>query len=244
MLTRRVIVTLTLNEGSLYRTKKFTPDRLYTMNFVDMEMADEMVILDITRPGGSSDRSWLRAREFADRLFLPVAMGGGVCGLDKALLLMRDYGADKIVINTHAVRYPEFITELADKIGSQSVVLSVDVKDGTVWINQGQENTGMDAIEWVKEAEHRGCGEIYLMDIDRDGSLQGYNISLLQSVCAVVGVPVIISGGCGNYLHMDEAFNAGADACSTSVIFHFSKTGMGAMKEKLLERGHHVRMRV
>ena len=242
MLTRRVIITLTLNEGSLFRTKRFTPDRLYTMNFVDMEMADEMVILDITRQPFNSSASWRRAREFSASLFLPLAMGGGVCSVHRALWLMRDIGADKIIVNTHAFRHPEFLTALSDKIGAQSVVLSVDVKNETVWIDQGREDTGKDAIEWVQEAERRGIGEVYLMDINRDGSLQGYNLPLLRAIAAAVKVPVVISGGCGAWEHMHQGFNAGADACSTSNIFHFTTTSLVAAKDYLAERGHNMRM--
>lgn len=242
MLTRRLIVTLTLNEGSLFRTKRFTPDRLYTMSFVDMEMADEMVVLDITRPGGDSARTWRRAEEFGDNLFLPLAMGGGVRTVDDALRLMRECGADKIVVNTQAYRDPGFIARLADKIGSQSVVVSIDAKDGIVHIDQGRESTGAMAQDWARKAEAMGAGEIYLMDMDRDGSLQGYNLDLLKAVSSAVRIPVVISGGCGNFQHMHEAFEAGADACSTSVIHHFSRTGMNAMKEKLSAKGHNVRV--
>jgi cyclase len=241
VLTRRLVITLTLNEGSLYRTKLFRPDRLYTMNFVDMEMADEMVILDVTRPGGDSVRSWARAKEFQDSLFLPLSMGGGVCDMDRALWLMRECGADKIVVNTEAFRRPEFITQLAEKFGSQSIVVSIDSRDGFVYTEQGRMYTGRETVDWAVEAQQRGAGELYLMDIDRDGSLQGYNLDLLRAVSSRVTIPVIISGGCGAWSHMHDGFNAGADACSTSCIFHFTKTGMGAFKEKLTERGHRIR---
>ena len=240
-LTRRIIVTLTLNEGSLFRTKLFRCDRLYTMSQISLEAADEMVVLNITRPGGEDDATWDRAKDFQHHLFLPLAMGGGIRSLEMALWLMRDVGADKVIINSEAFRNPAFITNLAEKFGSQSVVVSIDAKDGIVHIDQGRENTGAMAADWAKEAERRGAGEIYLMDMDRDGSLQGYNLDLLKAVSGAVGVPVIISGGCGAWSHMDEAFNAGADACSTSCIFHFSETGMRAFKEKLAERGHRIR---
>jgi cyclase len=243
MLTKRVIITLTLNEGSLYRTKNFNPDRLYTMNFVDMELADELVILDITRDPTPDFRDrWNRAGSFSDNLFLPLAVGGAVKSVGDAHFLMREVGADKVVINSHAFRRPEFITELAEKFGSQSVVVSIDARDGEVFIDQGKTPTGKSAKEWAYEAQERGAGEIYLMDCARDGSLLGYNLDLLESVLSAVSIPVIISGGCGNWSHMDAAFSLGADACSTSVIHHFTQTSLNAAKTYLHENGHRVRL--
>jgi cyclase len=207
-----------------------------------MDMADEIVLLDISRSGDNSSATWERAQEFTKELFLPMTMGGGITSIDMGMWLMRECGADKLSINTHAFRHPEFITELASKVGSQSVVVSIDSKDDEVYINQGQEPTGTNVVAWAEAAQAMGAGELYLMDIDRDGSLQGYNLDLLKMVTSRVSIPVVISGGCGSYLHMDEGFNAGADACSTSCIFHFSKTGMNAMKEKLTERGHRIRV--
>lgn len=240
MLTKRVIVTLTLNEGSLYRTKNFNPDRLYTMNFVDMELADEIVILDITRDNPVPD--WTRARDFADRLFLPLAIGGGIRRISDSYHLMREVGADKVVVNSEAFRRPTFISELAEKFGSQSVVVSIDVKDGIVHTDQGRTRTDHTAMEWAREAEEYGAGEIYLMDMVRDGSLQGYNLDLLKDVASSVSIPVIISGGCGTWKHMAEGFEAGADACSTSVIHHFTKTSLKAAKDYLSSNGHRVRI--
>lgn len=238
-LTRRVIVTLTLNGGSLYRTKLFRPDRLYTMNFVDMELADEIVLLDVTR-GGPGDIGG-RVSDFAENLFLPLAVGGHIRSVDTAFGLIRNFGADKVVVNTNAVDDPEFLTELSEKLGSQSVVLSIDSKDGEVYVEQGTRPTGMAVADWAEEGVRRGAGEIYLMDIDRDGSLRGYNLGLLRSVTERVGVPVVISGGCGGWHHMAEAFDRGADAAATSVIHHFTKTSLNAAKSYLAEKGHNVR---
>lgn len=243
MLARRVIVTLTLNGGSLYRTKQFRPDRLYTMNFVDMELADEVVLLDVTRGDGDGSGSFSgRVREFAENLFLPLAVGGWVRSVDTAVGLIRDFGADKVVVNTEAFHRPGFITELAEKLGSQSVVLSIDSKEGEVYVEQGTRSTGVSVADWAEAGVKRGAGEIYLMDVDRDGSLRGYNLDLLRSVTERVGVPVVISGGCGGWHHMDEGFNAGADACSTSVIHHFTRTSLNAAKTYLAEKGHEVRI--
>jgi len=212
------------------------------MNFVDMELADELVMLDVTRPVGGNPDSYRRFRDFGDNLFLPLAVGGGIDRLDLAVDVMRGGGADKVVVNTEAFRRPEFITELAEKFGSQSVVVSIDSKDGEVYVDRGQVPTGRGAAEWAEEAASRGCGEIYLMDVERDGSFLGYNLGLLESVLSVVSVPVIISGGCGGWHHMSAAFFAGADACSTSVIHHFTKTSLNAAKQYLAAKGHEVRI--
>lgn len=242
MLTRRLVITLTLNEGSLYRTKVFRPDRLYTMSQIDMDMADEIVLLDITRAGGDRSKSWERAEAFASSLFLPLAMGGGITSVDMALELMRERGADKVIVNTAAFRNPEFITQLASKVGSQSVVVSIDSKDDEVYINQGQEPTGANVVAWAEAAQKMGAGELYIMDIDRDGSLQGYNLDLLKSITRRVTIPVVISGGCGSWKNMHDGFEAGADACSTSNIFHFTTKSLCAAKDYLTERGHNIRV--
>ena len=213
------------------------------MNFVDMELADEIIIIDISRyPVDDFNNRWDRASGFSSHLFLPLCMGGGVKTLGHAHFLMREVGADKVVINSEAFRRPEFITELAEKFGSQSIVVSIDSRGGEVFIDQGQTPTGEPPEKWAVEAERRGAGEIYLMDITRDGSLQGYNIPLLEGVASAVKIPVIISGGCGGWRHMAEGFDAGADACSTSVIHHFTKTSLNAAKTYLHENGHTVRL--
>ena len=129
MLTRRVVITMCLSEGTLVRTKLFRSDRIYTTRFVDLQLADEMCLLNVTRPGGDEDATWQKVREFAGNLFLPMSVGGDVNSIEKARWLMTECGGDKICVNSEAVRRPEFITELGRKIGNQSVVVSIDVKD-------------------------------------------------------------------------------------------------------------------
>ncbi len=242
LLAKRVILSLTLNDGVLFRTKRFIPDYRYTLNFVDMELADEIVLLDITRPGAERDLSSRGAQDYIDRLFLPVSCGGGVSDIARAAHLLHDVGADKVVVNTEAFRQPEFITQIAHKFGSQACVVSIDVKDWHVRIDQGREETGVHVLEWAREAVCRGAGEILLMDIDRDGSLMGMNLELVNAVSSKVSVPVIAVGGCGNWSHMHEAFDAGADAVATQVIHHFTTPSLKAAKTFLRERGLPVRL--
>ena len=242
MLAKRVILSLTLNDGVLFRTKRFTPDYRYTLNFVDMELADEIVILDVTRDRAASAAIGEHAKVYVDRLFLPLAVGGGVGSIGLASGLLHDVGADKVVVNTEAFRQPEFITRISHKFGSQACVVSVDVKDWFVRIDQGREDTGVHVLEWAEEAVHRGAGEILLMDIDRDGSLMGMNLELIETVAKRVSVPVIAVGGCGNWGHMHQAFEAGADAVATQVIHHFTTPSLRAAKTYLRERGLAVRL--
>ena len=263
MLKSRLILSLCLNEGQLCRTKKFRPDRFYTLNYVDMELADEILLLDVTRHGvdnglgtsgptgspflygavpGGLDGDFLRAvLDFSANLFLPLTVGGWITSLDDVKKAF-DSGADKVVINTEAFRHPEFITQIAHKYGSQAVVVSIDVKDWHVWIDRGSEDTGVHVLEWAHEAVGRGAGELLLMDWERDGSLEGYNLELVQAVSGAVSVPVIALGGCGNWSHLVEGYMAGADACATSCIFHFTKPSLKAAKSYLHQAGVPVRI--
>ncbi len=260
-LAARVILALTLNEGQLSRTKRFRPDRWYTLNFVDMEEADEILLLDVSRavfddgqrdsnlhdnsghdgPGGSP--SFLSAvHDFSANLFLPLTVGGWITSLDDVKAAF-DAGADKIVINTHAFRHPEFITQIAHKYGSQAVCVSIDVKDWHVWIDRGSEDTGVHVLEWAVLATERGAGELLIMDMDRDGSLEGYNLELTRAVADLVSVPVIAVGGCGNWSHMVEAVQEGhASGCATACIFHFTKPSLLAAKAYMGEAGVPVRV--
>lgn len=240
MLTQRIILCLTLNEGVLFRTKRFTPDLRYTLNFVDMELADELVLLDVTRGGGSGFSG--AAGEFVNSVFLPLGMGGFVRDIDRVADLIRNVGADKVVVNTEAFRQPEFITEISQKFGNQACTVSIDVKDWHVWINQGTEDTGVHVLEWAQEAVCRGAGEILLMDIERDGSLMGMNLELIEAVCGKVKVPVVPVGGCGNWAHMYEAFQAGAHGVATQVIHHFTTPSLRACKMYLQNKGVEVRL--
>lgn len=239
----RVILCLTLNEGQLSRTKRFRPDRWYTLNFVDMEEADEIFLLDVSRLWiWETERNvFLKAvADFSANLFLPLTAGGWITSMADVKAAF-EAGADKIVINTHAFRHPEFITQIAHKYGSQAVCVSIDVKDWHVWIDRGREDTGRHVLEWAREAVSRGAGELLLMDMDRDGSLEGYNLELVQAVSGAVSVPVVAVGGCGNWSHLVEGFHAGAHGCATSCIFHFTRPSLLAAKSYLGEAGLPVR---
>lgn len=242
MLKPRLILSLCLNDGELTRTKLFRPDRWYTLSFVDLELADEIVLLDVTRPGqGERANFWRTFEKFTDQLFLPICMGGGnksVADAREAMLR----GADKIVINTEAFRRPELITELAYKFGSQAVVVSIDVKDDHVYIDQGREDTGCRVLDWAVEAQRRGAGEILLMDMDRDGSLAGYNLGLIENIVGSVKIPVVGVGGCGAWRHMQEGLAAGLDGAATQIIHHFTAASLRGAKRWLVDHGTEMRI--
>ena len=240
MLKSRLILSLCLNEGQLCRTKRFRPDRFYTLNYVDMELADEILLLNVSRERRSDD--FFRSVEgFSANLFLPLTVGGWITSLDDVKRAFAA-GADKVVVNTEAFRHPEFITQISQKYGSQAVVVSIDVKDWHVWIDRGSEDTGVHVLDWAREAVGRGAGELLLMDWERDGSLEGYNLELVQAVSGAVSVPVIAVGGCGTASHMTDAFRVGAAACATSCVFHFTTPSLVNFKQRLDADGVPVRL--
>ncbi len=242
-LTSRVVLSLTLNEGQLCRTKRFRPDRWYSLNFVDMELADEILLLNVSRPNTEGNRLQFLSRvcHFSNELFLPLTVGGHITSMDDVKAAFA-CGADKIVVNTHAFRHPGFITEIAHKWGNQAVVVSIDVRNWHVWIDRGSGDTGVHVLDWAREAVSRGAGELLLMDMDRDGSLEGYNLELLETVSRAVSVPVVAVGGCGRWEHLAEGFKAGADACATACIFHFTRPSLEAAKAYLGGQGLEVRV--
>lgn len=245
-LARRIILSLCLVEGQLTRTKRFRPDRWYPLNYVDLELADEIVLLDVTRPpaGGteaSRERFWRAVADFSRELFVPLSVGGWLRSMEDVRRAFHE-GADKVVVNTELFRRPDFGAEIASKYGCQALVASLDVKAGQVFVAQGQEPTGVSAKDYALRVVDAGCGEILVMDIDLDGSLCGYNLDLVRQVSSAVSVPVIAVGGCGNWGHMLEGFSAGADACATSVIHHLTQTSLKSCKMYLRDKGLEVRL--
>ena len=247
MLRKRLVTVLTLNDGVLFRTKRFEPDYRYTLNFVDAWSVDEIVLLDISR-GPAPDRStFLRAVEgLARRCFVPLAAGGGVRSVDDFQRLL-DAGADKVVVNTGAVEEPALVTEAARRLGAQCVVVSIDAlrrPDGgyEVHTHHGTKPTGLGAAEWARRAQELGAGEIFITSIDRDGSLEGYETALNREVAGAVAVPVLVCGGAGQWQHFVDAFaETGAAAVCTTNIDHFTETSIRSAKQYLRDAGIAVR---
>jgi len=248
MLRKRLITVLTFNDGVLFRTKLFTPDYRYTLNFVDAWSVDEIVVLDVTRNPTDGRESFRRVIEnFASRCFVPVAAGGGIRDLDDVRAYL-DLGADKVVINSGAIERPDFVAEVAGRFGSQCAVLSIDAKKTgdesyEVYSHFGARPTGMRPRDWARQAEDLGAGEILITSIDRDGSLQGYDLPLCSDVSAAVRIPVLVCGGAGNWNHFVEGFaEGGASGVCTTNIYHFTESSIQSAKRHLAGNGIPVRM--
>lgn len=247
MLRKRLVTVLTFNDGVLFRTKLFEPDYRYTQNFVDAWSVDEVVILDVTRPGkGMRENFYEVVQRFARTCFVPLAVGGGISNLDDVRKLI-SLGADKVVLNTGAIERPELITETSRLYGSQCVVLSIDAKKTEngyeVYSTFGTKPTGMSPDEWAAKAEACGAGEILIMSIERDGWLQGYDLDLCRQVTEAVNLPVLILGGAGSWKHFTDAFEAcDISAVCTQNIFHFTEQSIHSAKTFMSKKGINVRL--
>lgn len=248
----RVVPCLDVASGRVVKGTKFKElrdagDPVELAALYDREGADEIVFYDITATHERRETATALARAAAEEVFVPYTIGGGVRTVDDMRAMLRA-GADKVSINSAAVRDPGLIDGGAERFGSQCVVLSVDVKrreDGgagwEVYLNGGRENTGMDAVEWLVEGERRGAGEYVLNSIDSDGTETGYDLDLISSVAEKTGLPIVASGGAGHPDHMAEAVRAGASAVLAASIFHFGEWSIAEVKERLAAVGVPVR---
>jgi cyclase len=238
-LTRRLIVCLDVQDGRVVKGVNFTGlrdvgDPVALAERYEAEGADEITFLDITATHEARATLFDLARRTAERLFIPLTIGGGIRSADDIAAALRA-GADKVSVNSAAVRTPEILTRGAERFGAQCVVASIDAKwDGDryrVYTAGGRVPTDLDAIEWAQECVARGAGEVLLTSIDRDGRRDGYDIALTRAVAAAVDVPVIASGGAGNAAHVCEAITDGlADAALVAGILHDGVTTVGALK--------------
>ncbi|MEX0692954.1 MAG: imidazole glycerol phosphate synthase cyclase subunit [Rhodospirillales bacterium] len=247
MLRKRFITVLTLNDGTLFRTKLFKPDYRYTLNFVDAWSVDEIAILDVTRGDNPDREKFFRAvSEFARTCFVPIAVGGGIRKLDDVKHYM-DAGADKVIVNSGAIENPTLITDIAEAYGAQCVVLSIDAaKQGSgyqVMSHFATRETGCDPSDWAKQGEALGAGEILITAVERDGALQGYDLDLTARVADAVSIPVQVLGGCGNWNHMAAALAVpGVSAACTQNIYHFTEQSIASAKKFLASKGWAVRL--
>jgi cyclase len=248
MLKRRVIITLQLNDGVLFRTKQFRPDYRYTQSFLGSENADEVTIIDITRyetiPPLAERKSFVEAAMgYAQFCFTPLTVGGGIRTMDDVAFAFAEIGADKVLINTALWEdlKNELLPALSKKFGAQAIVAGIDVRGDNISVRQGRSEFYVEAAAVARDYRDRGAGEIFLTSVDRDGSLRGYDLELLRKVASAVDVPVVVAGGCGGPHHMAEAFEAGADGAATQNIFHLTETSLRNFKEQLVKRGQPVR---
>ena len=249
MLARRIVVCLDVQGGRVVKGTGFVNlrdvgDPVQLATRYEAEGADEVVFLDIA--ASAEDRATLLdvARRTAEQLFVPLTLGGGVRSADDVGRALRA-GADKVSINSAAVRRPEVLTEAADRFGAQCVVASIDAKrDGAVWrvdVKGGRERTELDAVTWAQQCVERGAGEILLTSIDRDGARTGYDLELTNAVASAVAVPVVASGGAGSAADVCDALHAGAEAALLAGILHDGVTTVGAVKRAVTAAGLTVR---
>ena len=252
MLKTRIIPTLLFKDFGLVKGVGFDSWRrvgsaLQSIRVYNLREVDELVFVDIAATGEGRRPNFKEVDELADNCFMPMTVGGGV----KSLADIRDLlavGADKVAINSAAVEAPELLRDAAAEFGSQCVVVSIDVRRGTdgsleVFTHSGRNPTRHDPVQWAKTVAELGAGEILLTSIDRDGTMRGYDVDLVRDVAAAVNIPVIASGGCGEYANMAEVLTATrASAVAAASIFHFTEQTPKEAKRYLADRGFKVRL--
>lgn len=251
MLAKRIIPCLDVLNGRVVKGVNFVDlrdagDPVEQAAVYDREGADELVFLDITASHEVRGTTLDMVRRVADSVYIPFCVGGGIRAIDD----IRDTllaGADKVSINSAAIRTPDLIDKGAWAFGSQCIVVAIDPKwTGERWevfINGGRINTGRDALDWAREAEQRGAGELLLTSMDRDGTRAGYNLELTRAVADAVNIPVIASGGAGSREHFLQALTiGGADAALAASLFHYNDLRIGDLKHYLASCGLPMRL--
>ena len=250
MLAKRIIVCLDVKDGRVVKGVNFVGlrdagDPVECAMRYDAGEADELVFLDITASSDERDTTVELARRCSMELSVPFTIGGGVRTVDDFEKLLRA-GADKVAINSAAVTNPDLIRQCAERFGKQAVVLAVDARrqDDDSWhvfVKGGREDTGRDALDWIKQGAALGAGEILLTSMDRDGTGDGFDLELTRRAAEAVNVPVIASGGVGKLEHLAEGLECGASAVLAAGIFHFGQHTVVEAKQFLRERGIAVR---
>ena len=251
MLAKRIIPCLDVRDGMVVKGVNFVGikevgDPVECAMEYDRQGADEICFLDITATHEGRGTMIDVVRRTAKKVFVPLTVGGGIRTVEDYRDILRA-GADNVSVNSAAIRNPELIRQAADKFGSQCVVVAVDAKqrpDGgwSVFVNGGRIDTGLDALEWIKQCEKLGAGEILLTSMDADGTKNGFDLSLTDAVTRSVGIPVIASGGCGKLSDFSDVFQkTGADAALAASLFHYKELTVGQVKAHLAAEGIPVR---
>ncbi len=257
MLTKRIIPCLDIKDGRVVKGVKFlglkdAGDPVEVAKVYDQQLADELVFLDITASFEKRKTLVKLVRDIAQNIYMPFTVGGGI-GDASDIRDLLNAGAEKVSINTAAVKQPALIKDAAKKFGSQCIVVAIDAKRNRqsnsnnlqwqVFINGGRTPTEFDAVEWAKECANLGAGEILLTSMDYDGTKDGYDLELTSRVSQAVNIPVIASGGAGDLTHFyDVITKAGADACLAASIFHYQQYSVKQVKDYLAKRGIPVRL--
>ncbi len=250
MLAKRIIPCLDVTEGRVVKGINFVGlrdagDPAELAAFYSAEGADELVFLDITATSDERDTVLDLVNRISREVFIPLTVGGGIRSEDDARGALRA-GADKVAMNSAAVADPDLIERCAREFGVQCVVVAIDARrtpggGWEVFVKGGREGTGLDAVEWAKRAARLGAGELLVTSMDRDGTVEGYDVELLAELARAVDIPLVASGGAGNPEHMVRAFEAGADAALAASIFHYGEYTIAEVKEYLASRGIEVR---
>lgn len=251
MFAKRIIPCLDVNNGRVVKGVSFVNlidagDPVECAKAYNANGADELVLLDITATSDGRQTMTEIVTKVANSIFIPFTVGGGISSIEDFTRLLRA-GADKVSVNSAAVRNPQLINDAASKFGSQCVVCAIDAKRNDtgweVYLNGGRVPTGIDAVKWAKEAYERGAGEILLTSMDCDGQKQGYDLELTSAVSNSVGIPVIASGGAGSLDHFYDAFTIGkADAVLAASLFHFNEISINELKQYLNQKEISVRI--
>ena len=247
MLAKRIIPCLDIDQGRVVKGVNFVNlvdagDPLENAKYYDQEGADEIIFLDITASSDRREMIFDIAKQVGDNIYTPFTVGGGIRTVEDMRRLVKA-GADKISVNSAAVKNPEIVRDGARVFGSQCVVVAIDAKRNNngsfdVYVKGGRENTGKDAIRWAQQVEELGAGEIMLTSMDRDGTRQGYDLELTRRISEAVHIPVIASGGVGEMRHLLEGFSEGkASAVLAASVFHFREVSIGQAREYLRENG-------
>ncbi|MCI5604759.1 MAG: imidazole glycerol phosphate synthase subunit HisF [Clostridia bacterium] len=252
MYAKRIIPCLDVNNGRVVKGVNFVNlvdagDPVECARVYDKAGADELVFLDITASSDARETVTDMVEAVAKQVFIPFTVGGGIRTVEDFRRIL-NAGADKVAVNSAAIKRPELIREAAEKFGSQCVVCAIDAKrrEGGGWdvyLNGGRVNTGIDAVEWAKKAEELGAGEILLTSMDCDGTKAGYDIELTRAISENAKIPVIASGGAGTMEHFLDAFREGkADAVLAASLFHFKEIEIMELKKYLNSQGESVRL--
>jgi cyclase len=252
MLAKRIIPCLDVKDGRVVKGVNFVNlrdagDPVELASIYDQEGADELVFLDISASVEGRATMIDVVRRTAGEITIPFTVGGGITVVDDMKRILRA-GADKIGINTAAIRNPDLITDGSRTFGAQCIVVAIDAKFNAEWqewevfTHGGRNATGIKALEWAREAERRGAGELLLTSMDADGTKDGFDIALTRAVSGSVSIPVIASGGAGNAEHFSDVFSEGlADAALAASIFHYKEVTVEEVKNTLRSRGVNVR---
>ncbi|WP_322907193.1 imidazole glycerol phosphate synthase subunit HisF [Paenibacillus campi] len=252
MLAKRIIPCLDVKEGRVVKGVNFVNlrdagDPVELAALYDREGADELVFLDISASVEGRETMVDVVRRTAEEISIPFTVGGGISSVDDMKKILRA-GADKIGINTAAVLHPQLINDGSQRFGAQCIVVAIDARFNEQWgewevyTHGGRKSTGIKALDWVKEVEQRGAGEILLTSMDADGTKDGFDLPLTRAVCAAVHIPVIASGGAGLPEHFLDVFEqTGADAGLAATIFHYKEISIPALKTELKAGGVEIR---